>query len=331
MLVGVYTLVLAIICAYCFNCLKYSELKMGEDKISLSDTAILKGIAILYVVVGHIGQVIPGLRVFTPLGAMGVGIFLLCSGYGIEKSFSKNGRKHYWYKRLINVWLPYAIIELLVLPLNWNLGQAVVEDFLLIHPLHPFGWYMRYLFVWYILYYAYSFARKYLLHLLVATGIIIWASLDSLHAQNAFSFAIGVGLARMNSLDAILKKRYVWIGLMVSAVLFVVRDYTKNHYHDIHLLWNTVSLVYNFALVMTSVIGYKVLSNAKVKLLYKGLYIIGVFSYELYLVHGYAYQILVSPANILMVTEFAALCIVATYFLNKINRLIIAMINKFYL
>lgn len=75
MVVGVYTLVLAIVCTYCFNCLKYNGLKIGRDNISLSDTAILKGIAILMVVVGHIGQVIPGLRVFTPLGAMGVGIF----------------------------------------------------------------------------------------------------------------------------------------------------------------------------------------------------------------------------------------------------------------
>lgn len=332
MVVGVYTLVLAIVCTYCFNCLKYNGLKIGRDNISLSDTAILKGIAILMVVVGHIGQVIPGLRVFTPLGAMGVGIFLICSGYGIEKSFSKNGRKHYWYKRLINVWLPYAIIELWALPLNWNLGRlAVVEDFLLIAPLHPFGWYMRYLFVWYILYYVYSFAGKYLYILLIATGIIIYMSLDSLYAQNAFSFAIGVGLARMSSLDSILKKRYVWIGLVLSVVLFVVRDYTKKHYHDIHLLWNTVSCLYNLALVMTSVIGYKVISNAKVKLPYKGLCIIGVFSYELYLIHGYAYQILISPANILMVTEFAAVCIIATYLLNKVNRLIITMINKFYL
>lgn len=283
----------------------------------------------MMVVIGHIGQAIPGLRIFTPLGAMGVGVFLLCSGYGIEKSFEKNKRQKYWYKRIVNVWLPYAIIELLALPIHLEMGwHAILKDFTLIQPLHPFGWYMRFLFVWYILYYVFSLAGKYKLLLLILAASIVYVFFDSLHAQNAFSFAIGVAVAQMRTVENLWKIRYVLIGLAMSVSLFFARDYVKINYHDIHLLWNTVSLLYYVVLIMTVIIGYKVLSNKGVNLPYIGLAIIGEFSYELYLIHGYAYQVLIAPASIMMVTKFVLICIVGTYLLHKLNHFIIDMINK---
>lgn len=216
----------------------------------------------MMVVIGHIGQAIPGLRIFTPLGAMGVGVFLLCSGYGIEKSFEKNKRQKYWYKRIVNVWLPYAIIELLALPIHLEMGwQAILKNFTLIQPLHPFGWYMRFLFVWYILYYVFSWADKYKLLLLTLAAFIVYVAFDSLHAQNAFSFAIGVAMAQIRTIENLWKKRYIWIGLAMNVLLFFTRNYVKINYHDIHLLWNTVSLLYNVALIMTVVVSYKTLST----------------------------------------------------------------------
>lgn len=202
-------------------------------------------------------------------------------------------------------------------------------DLFLIHPLHPFGWYMRYLFVWYILYYVYSFADKYRLHLLLASGVVAWLVLDSLHAQNAFSFVFGVGLARMRSFQVLLKKSYVLLGIVSCIILFITRDYIKNHYYEMHLLWNTVSLAFYLVLTLTSVFGYKVLSNTNIKFPYTGLYWVGIFSYELYLVHGYAYQVLIAPASILMVTEFLVICVVGSYILYKFNHLIIKLINKY--
>lgn len=318
-----------ILSVFIINTLKIRSIQIGRGGLGLSDTAILKGIAIMMVVIGHIGQAIPGLRIFTPLGAMGVGVFLLCSGYGIEKSFEKNKRQKYWYKRIVNVWLPYAIIELLALPIHLEMGwQAILKDFTLIQPLHPFGWYMRFLFVWYILYYVFSWAGKYKLLLLNLSAFIVYVAFDSLHAQNAFSFAIGVAMAQITTIDNLWKKRYIWIGLAMSVLLFFTRDYVKINYQNMHLLWNTVSLLYYAALIMTVVIGYKTLSNKGVNLPYIGLAIIGEFSYELYLIHGYAYQVLIAPASIMMVTKFVLICIVGTYLLHKLNHFIIDIINK---
>lgn len=329
MTTGIYTLFLAILSMCILNTLKYNNIHIGGGNISLSDTSILKGIAILMVVIGHIGQAIPGLRVFTPLGAIGVGVFLLCSGYGIEKSVAQNGPNKYWYKRLLNVWLPYVLVELLSLPLHWECGWlAVLKDLTLISPLHPFGWYMRFLFVWYILYYVSIFAGKYKLSLLLIASIVIWSLFDSLHAQNAFSFVFGVAMAQMKSLESLWKRKYVLTGVGLSIVFFFVRDYVKNHYHDIHLLWNSVSLIYNVALIMTVVISYKLMSVFNVKLPYKGLAIMGVYSYEMYLFHGYAYKLLVSPASMLMVTEFAIICFVGSFLLHKLSRSFIESIKQ---
>ena len=79
---------------------------------------------------------------------------------------------------------------------------------------------------------------------------------------------------------------------------------------------------------MTVVISYKLLSISRVKLPYKGLAIIGVYSYEMYLIHGYAYKILVSPASLIMVTEFALICIVGSYLFHKMSRLFIESIKQ---
>lgn len=333
MKVGLYTLFLISICLFALNKVnkRNNPILIGRGTLTLSDTSILKGIAILMVVLGHIGQAIPGLRVFTPLGATGVGVFLLCSGYGIEKSFERNVRNKYWYKRIIKVWFPYAVVELMTLPWHWNLGwKSIVADFVLIQPLHPFGWYMRFLFAWYFLFYVFSFTGKYRFPLLLFAGIITWTVLDTLHAQNAFSFAMGVILARMKLIECLWKRKYLWIGLVVCILFFFVRDYFKNHYLDIRILWNTISLLYYSSLVLTVLIGYKYLSNNGFLLPYIGLDVIGAFSYELYLVHGYAYDILTPPASVATVSIFVLVCIAGSFLLNKLNNYIINMINKLF-
>lgn len=59
----------------------------------------LRGIAILLVIVHHVGLRL-GDNVFTPLGGIGVALFLIISGYGLNESFKKNGNKSFWQKKL---------------------------------------------------------------------------------------------------------------------------------------------------------------------------------------------------------------------------------------
>ncbi len=118
-------------------------------------TNIIKGIAILMIVLGHAGNRIPGSRILTPLGAVGVGLFLVCSGYGLEKSYIKNGLSKYWNKKLYGVYMPWVLIEVIGIFFH---PQVSLWDFMLdltlVHPLHPFGWYMQYLLIWYVAFYV---------------------------------------------------------------------------------------------------------------------------------------------------------------------------------
>ena len=50
---------------------------------------VIKGIAILMIMVAHAGNN-SGVTWFTPLGGIGVALFLFCSGYGIYYSLMKN-------------------------------------------------------------------------------------------------------------------------------------------------------------------------------------------------------------------------------------------------
>lgn len=65
--------------------------------ISKEDTQLLKGLAILMVIVEHLGQVLH-IAALNPLGPIGVCLFLFISGYGLSYSYEKNGRNGYLKK-----------------------------------------------------------------------------------------------------------------------------------------------------------------------------------------------------------------------------------------
>jgi hypothetical protein len=57
-----------------------------------TNTAIMKGVAILCVVFCHyMGKFGDGITFFTPLGGIGVAIFLVLSGYGLSESWNRGG------------------------------------------------------------------------------------------------------------------------------------------------------------------------------------------------------------------------------------------------
>lgn len=67
-------------------------------------TTTLKGIAIVIIILSHTMGCFT--RVFTPLGGIGVAMFLILSGYGLNESFKRNGIGSFWKKRFLRVWIP---------------------------------------------------------------------------------------------------------------------------------------------------------------------------------------------------------------------------------
>lgn len=264
----------------------------------------------MMIVMGHVGQLVPFSRPFTPLGAIGVALFLLCSGFGIEKSFLKSGRKDYWKKRIINVWLPYALIELLCVWHHPEVGvTGVIADLLLIRPWHPFGWYMQVLFIWYILYYLTSFvSKKMQVTSFILASILMICFWTPLRAQNSLSFLIGILFARNEAkfLNFANLKTLI-VATILSGGVFLVRERVlriKGFQETVG--WNVFSLVYYMTLAtFFYIILIMVCKPANEKML-RGFYMIGLISYEVYLIHGYTYAYLKTSDLPPMIAFFVA-------------------------
>lgn len=105
-------------------------------------TTAIKGFSILTVVWAHSGAMLSVGRIQFVAG-IGAALFLMCSGYGLEISYEKNGLKDFWRKRLIGVCLPFWIVELV----GWlSTGTFSIKtyllDFCFLKPATSYGWFM---------------------------------------------------------------------------------------------------------------------------------------------------------------------------------------------
>lgn len=73
---------------------------MSENIISRQTGSLLKGMAIIMIIVQHLDQAYK-IGFINPLGPIGVFIFLFMSGYGLTYSYNKSGRKCYFRKRFL--------------------------------------------------------------------------------------------------------------------------------------------------------------------------------------------------------------------------------------
>ena len=66
----------------------------------LTETNMFKGMAILLVILQHLGAN-EHTRLLTPLGGIGVAIFFMLSDCGINETFKVSGLRWLWHKRII--------------------------------------------------------------------------------------------------------------------------------------------------------------------------------------------------------------------------------------
>ena len=113
-------------------------------------TAAIKGFSILTVIWAHSGATlaIGGIQF---IAGIGVALFLMCSGYGLEFSYEKNGLNSFWKKRLLSVCLPFWIVELVGLLVTGTFTvKTYLLDFAFFKSATGYGWFMDYIVVWYL-------------------------------------------------------------------------------------------------------------------------------------------------------------------------------------
>lgn len=255
-------------------------------------TTVCKGIAIVMVITSHLAGNYTELRVFTPLGGIGVAIFLIVSGYGIACSYRENGLKKYWMKRLRYVWIPYFLCELIAGLLLGNASiKTFVWDILLIHTRYVYGWYLQYIFLWYMFFWVvYRFvpqAKRFAAMLLIAT--IIFAFAPEIMAEQALSFFTGIIWAdyfsqRKNMRDwkSTCCFFVLGMGMLFAKQLPVIRQSPD-------IIMKFVQLCIKLPL---GIFFINCIYHMKKMFANKIWFFIGTISYEIYLVHGYILSML---------------------------------------
>ena len=172
-----------------------------------SYTTAIKGFSILTVVWAHSGArlSIGGIQF---IAGIGVALFLICSGYGLEISYEKNGLQGFWKKRLLGVCLPFWLVEVEGLLITGTFSvKTYLLDFFFLKPATGYGWFMGYIVICYLIFYAvkrFVPAEKRMAVLIGA--FVVWFVLESvffanpdmpfLRARQMLSFPCGVLLAK---------------------------------------------------------------------------------------------------------------------------------------
>lgn len=189
-----------------------SETKNAEVSsihFSIEQTTQLKGIAIFLILFDHTGENV-GILPSTPLGGVGVYIFLFLSGYGLMRSAVKNGVRGFWQRRIKKVYIPYLLILILCALMSLIVMDSISPNFLryLCFSKLIFGefWYLRLQILWYVAFFfiwilkekIYLSPRTMLGLLVIADLLIVTLNIsDRKYAWTLGAFVIGGGMAYM--------------------------------------------------------------------------------------------------------------------------------------
>ena len=193
---------------------------MQQEFLTKPFTTNLKGIAILLVVISHIGSGGFHHRVFVPLGGIGVAIFLILSGYGLMESYKLKGFENYFKNRFMRLYIPYFIwipvYALIIVSYHLHIG---LSDFRY--------WFIEYVSLWYITFFItlrYFNHYRWLIFGLIAL-VSFWI-LPCLQAQQSLSFIAGIAISEYKSKIEQISKSTLWrftlsfiiIGILASLV-----------------------------------------------------------------------------------------------------------------
>lgn len=275
----------------------YAVFKRPES-ISFLDrnyTEILKGYAILLVLWSHVGSYLGVNGIEFPSG-VGVSIFLILSGYGIEKSFKKHGLKYYWKKRIIRVWLPFAISDIVFLIIEQRKVPflKILMNYTFIQEIYPFIWYFRFVFVCYFIFWlcAKMFQdqrrRVAMMFAICSLWFIVRSTIfidetPFLEPRQMFCFPIGILLAR-GGVTSKKRVQYSLLAICSSVIIYGAIHLPSLGYEHISVIMYNILSVFT---CMLCALGFIFLIDRAPLLQNNGLVYIGNISFEIYVIHRY--------------------------------------------
>ena len=286
-------------------------------------TTCIRGLAVLLIAIFHVLLEWDGMpRYINLTGSVCVATFLFFSGYGIHESYKKNGLQDYWHKRFKRIILPYTLFITLLIPFtsDYNLKEYLLD----ITYIHSSYWFIEFL-VWnYIIYWiAQKYFSKYLFTIFLLFAIFGVNFLMQMEAEQVLSFPAGILLSKHIDSMRLLSKKYLVLlatGCFVFGSFFLLlKEIPTVHAYKGSVAYNYILLMIKLPMGITlSLIPLFIPFVLRSRLLY----LCGVASLEIYLVHlallPLAQQ---QPLSLLL---FILLNIILVYVLYKLDNVIIS-------
>lgn len=191
--------------------------------------------------------------------------------------------------------IPYAMVQCV---LYWPFHEFVFRDFLLdifcIKPLYANGWYLSYLVLWYVIFYAVKrleVLRERELTVFFCISIVMffaytyWQN-SPIRAEQSFAFMFGIFLSKMK--DRKFMKKMVSVRMMVFCLCAGVMALAVK---QLPIVRTAPQVIYNLVEMFIKIpCGFGAMQlawNLSKKLNMKVFGWIGTIAYELYLLHGY--------------------------------------------
>lgn len=336
MILSIISCVIIVFCVFVFG--KHTNNDNGEV-LSIQTTTVMRGIAILMVVIHHLSLWL-GTNIFTPLGGGGVAIFMILSGYGLTMSYQKNGVRRFWWKRFIGIFIPWVNIILLFMQ-PWKLiGYEWFWKYLFFIDYGP--WYMQYLFVWYIIFYL-SHCAKWLhrirWYFVAFAALLMFIYWEPMQQEQSLCFPLGMWIGENYERVKKINRRIYLKAAIVAAVVAVIVLSAKqipSIRNDVSsLLFITLQLMLKTSMAVTVIMAVPFVS-----FLFRSRYLwfTGLISYELYLIHGIvndhlqsiigiSFQTLSTGMNVLYIISFLCTLYVSCYLLFRVNEWMIRTLN----
>lgn len=307
-------------------------LMLNHDKdyyefMSFKHMYYYRGIAALYVILCHMAGAF-GIRYLTPLGGVGVAIFLISSGYGLNESYKKHKRLvkdelqnknivsvggGYWRNKLIRVYFPYFVILLVILFTSAIQGDIQVIQY----------WYLTFILLWYVVFYLIIKIRvlnkyKYLILCITSVCVFVFSNY-SLWVEQAISFTVGVFISDnlRKSKDIITNKFSVVLFFLVGSVLLALKQLPGFREMEDSLLWYLIQLIMKMSYALFTIGIIYVLQKLCKSTFF---YLSGLISYELYLVHYSMLPYL--NGNYIKIVLFILFSYGLAFLLNKITTFV---------
>lgn len=273
--------------------------KNFDNKISLYDSFVLKGISIILIILQHIGQAYH-VRVVNPLGPIGVFIFLFLSAYGVTSSYLNKGIEGYFRRKFIKVYLPYVIAVILFCYINiFYFHISFNSDFVSFITLTklPQGsfWFLILLFYWYVAFWILiklkvlqaKLSILFPLLLIISLAICIATNFSRGFVWQILSFPLGI-LFALDRWHFRLSLRQFFLIFVVTIMLVITKKTAYVEANELGLIDTLIQIIMTL-IISLCLIFYRdiYLYCCNVICFIKTLlYRIGIISFDLYLSHA---------------------------------------------